>query len=194
MTHGNIGTWGKQEGDEIAAGDVVCEVETDKATVDFDAQDDSFMAKHLVEAGTQDIPVGTPIFVTVDDADSVSAFKDFEAEAVVEEGEPEAAPAPAPAAPEPVVEEKVAAAPAPAPVSAATPAPPAPPEAAAAAAPAVEAPPPAPASSAGTTVGLVFKRDWGSGVDGSPLAHRMSAEQKKYVERFGPTLQQPLDL
>lgn len=31
MTHGNIGTWGKQEGDEIAAGDVVCEVETDKA-------------------------------------------------------------------------------------------------------------------------------------------------------------------
>lgn len=139
-------------------------------TVDFDAQDDSFMAKHLVEAGTQDIPVGTPIFVTVDDADSVAAFKDFEPEVVAEEAEPEAAPAPAPEppAPEPVVEEEVAAAAAvtPAPAPAAAPAPPA------AAAPVVEAAPPAPASSAGATVGLVFKRDWGSGVDGSPLAHR----------------------
>ena len=137
-------------------------------TVDFDAQDDSFMAKHLVEAGTQDIPVGTPIFVTVDDADSVSAFKDFEAEAVAEEPEAEAAPTtePEPAAPEPVVEEKVAAAatPAPAPAPAAAPAPPAP---AVDATPVVEAPA-APASSAG----LVFKRDWGSGVDSSPLAHR----------------------
>eukprot|EP00903_Cladosiphon_okamuranus_P014573 g13515.t1 len=188
MTHGNIGTWGKQEGDEIAAGDVVCEVETDKATVDFDAQDDSFMAKHLVEAGTQDIAVGTPIFVTVDDADSVAAFKDFEVEAVVaEEPEAEAVPAPEPAVPkpEPVVEEKAAAVLAPEPAPTAAPAPPA---------PVVEAPA-APTSSAGATpAGLVFKRNWGSGVDSSPLAHRMSAEQKKYVERFGSTLQQPLDL
>lgn len=140
-------------------------------TVDFDAQDDSFMAKHLVEAGTQDIPVGTPIFVTVDDADSVAAFKDFEAETVAEEGEPEAAPTPAsePAAPEPVVEEKVAVA-APAPAPAAVAAPPAP--ATPATAPVVEAPPAAQVSSPGATVGLVFKRDWGSGVDGSPLAHR----------------------
>lgn len=140
-------------------------------TVDFDAQDDSFMAKHLVEAGAQDIPVGTPIFVTVDDADSIAAFKDFEAEAVAEEGEAEAAPAPEPAAPEPVIEEKVAMAPAPAPAPApaAAAAPPAP--AVAAAAPVVEAPT-APVATPGTTVGLIFKRDWGSGVDGSPLAHR----------------------
>lgn len=130
------------------------------------------MAKHLVEAGTQDIPVGTPIFVTVDDADSVAAFKDFEAGAVAKEEKTETAPAPP--APEPVVEEKVAAAatPAPAPAVAQAPAPPAP--AAPAAAPAVEAPP-APVSSSGSTAGLVFKRDWGSGVDGSPLAHRCAA-------------------
>lgn len=142
-------------------------------TVDFDAQDDSFMAKHLVETGTQDIPVGTPIFVTVDDADSVAAFKDFEAEVVAEEPEVEAAsaPAPEPAAPEPVVEEKAAAAVAPAPAPAAAPAPPAPAAPVAAAAPVVEARA-APASSSGATVGLVFKRDWGSGVDSSPLAHR----------------------
>lgn len=62
------------------------------------------MAKILVATGTQDIPVGTPIFVTVEDAESVAAFKDFTAEA-------EAA-APAAENPAPVVEEKVAAAPA----------------------------------------------------------------------------------
>lgn len=133
------------------------------------------MAKHLVEAGTQDIPVGTPIFVTVDDADSVAAFKDFKVEAVVEE-------AGAPAAdtvttPEPVAEEKIAAA-------APTPPPPAPAAAPAAAPPAAPAPAPAPVAAAPvgaapapvskpeTTSGLVFKRDWGSGVSGSPLAHR----------------------
>ncbi|CAB1115665.1 unnamed protein product [Ectocarpus sp. CCAP 1310/34] len=189
MTHGNIGSWGKQEGDEIAAGDVVCEVETDKATVDFDAQDDSFMAKHLVEAGTQDIAVGTPIFVTVDDADSVAAFKDFEAEAV--QGEPEAAAPAAEAAPTPKE-----AAPAPAAKKEAPPAPEAAPAAAPASAP---APAPTPAASVEqppapvSSQELVFKRDWGSGVRGSALAHRMSAEQKKYVKRFGSTLQQPLD-
>lgn len=70
-------------------------------TVDFDAQDDSFMAKILVSAGTQDIPVGTPIFVTVDDADSVPAFKDFTVAAEA----PAAAPAVAEAEkPAPVVE------------------------------------------------------------------------------------------
>ena len=87
-------------------------------TVDFDAQDDSFMAKILVEAGAQDIPVGTPIFVTVDDAEFVSAFKDFEvaaelatpAEAIASETVAVAEPAPAPVA---VEEKKVAAAPAP---------------------------------------------------------------------------------
>lgn len=140
-------------------------------TVDFDAQDDSFMAKLLVKAGTQDIPVGTPIFVTVEDADSVAAFKDFEPEAVAEE---EAAPAADTATPEPVAEEKVAAAaPPPAPAAAPAAAPPAAP-APAAAAPVETSPQAAPVlvSKPETTSGLVFKRDWGSGVRGSPLAHR----------------------
>lgn len=140
-------------------------------TVDFDAQDDSFMAKHLVEAGAQDIPVGTPIFVTVEDADSVAAFKDFKPEAVAEEA---AAPtADAAPTPEPVAEEKVAVAappPPPAPAAAPAAAPPAAPVAAMPAAHTEAAPVPAP--KAQTTSGLVFKRDWGSGVSGSPLAHR----------------------
>lgn len=128
------------------------------------------MAKHLVEAGTQDIPVGTPIFVTVDDAESVAAFKDFQAEAVAEEEDAEAAPAATPASatpepePEPVVEQVAKAA-----TPAQSPAPAAP--ALVAAAPVEETPKEA-VSLKGTTSGLVFKRDWGSGVQGSPLAHR----------------------
>lgn len=95
------------------------------------------MAKHLVDAGAQDIAVGTPIFVTVDEAADVAAFKDFTVEA---ETAPPAAEA---AEPTPVVE-KAAAAPVPAP---AAPAPPISPVPAAAplpatAAPAVEAPAP----------------------------------------------------
>lgn len=147
-------------------------------TVDFDAQDDSFMAKHLVEAGTQDIAVGTPIFVTVDDADSVAAFKDFEAEAV--QGETEAAapaaeaapPTPEEAAPAPAAKKEAppapeaATAPAPAPAPAPTPAAP------------VEQPP-APVSSPE----LVFKRDWGSGVRGSALAHRWAAAFSRQFDR-----------
>lgn len=148
---------------------LLCRCSPSLQTVDFDAQDDSFMAKHLVEAGTQDIAVGTPIFVTVDDADSVAAFKDFEAEAA--EGEPEAAapaaeaaPTPAEAPPAPIAKKEAPPAPEAAPVPAPTPAP--------APAPTPAAPveqPPAPVSSA---EGLVFKRDWGSGVRGSALAHR----------------------
>ena len=51
MTAGNIASWKKAEGDEIAVGDVIAEVETDKATVDYEAQDEGFVAKILVPEG-----------------------------------------------------------------------------------------------------------------------------------------------
>lgn len=152
-------------------------------TVDFDAQDDSFMAKHLVEAGTQDIPVGTPIFVTVEDADSVAAFKDFKPEAV--SGEAAAPAADADPTPEPIAEEKVAvAAPSPSPSPAPAAAPAAVPPAAPAVAAAHTEAAPVPAPKPETTSGLVFKRDWGSGVSGSPLAHRYVNKGVIYVRFF----------
>lgn len=130
------------------------------------------MAKHLVEAGTQDIPVGTPIFVTVEDADSVAAFKDFKPEAAAEEAEEEAgAPAAAEAAPEPVAEKEE---PAPAPTPEPAPAEPAP-EPAPAPAKAETAPPAEETPAPKASPALVFKREWGSGVQGSPLAHRWVA-------------------
>ncbi|KAJ8577575.1 hypothetical protein ON010_g1635 [Phytophthora cinnamomi] len=52
MEVGTIAKWNKQEGDLISAGDVVCEVETDKAVVDYEATDDSYLAKILVQAGS----------------------------------------------------------------------------------------------------------------------------------------------
>ncbi|ETO70361.1 pyruvate dehydrogenase complex dihydrolipoamide acetyltransferase [Phytophthora nicotianae P1976] len=81
MEVGTIAKWNKQEGDQISAGDVVCEVETDKAVVDYEATDDSYLAKILVQAGSGEIAVGQPIFVTVMEEEDVAAFKDFSADA-----------------------------------------------------------------------------------------------------------------
>ncbi|KAE9280321.1 Dihydrolipoyllysine-residue acetyltransferase component 3 of pyruvate dehydrogenase complex [Phytophthora fragariae] len=110
MEVGTIAKWNKQEGDLISAGDVVCEVETDKAVVDYEATDDSYLAKILVQAGSGEVPVGQPIFVTVMEEEDVAAFKNFSADAApaveaapatpaVEAAPAAAAPAPAAAAP-----------------------------------------------------------------------------------------------
>lgn len=81
METGMIAKWHKKEGDLIAAGDIICEVETDKAVVDYEATDDAYLAKVLRPAGSGEIKVGEPIFVTVAEADDVAAFADFSADA-----------------------------------------------------------------------------------------------------------------
>mmetsp|Transcript_912 Transcript_912/g.2311 ORF Transcript_912/g.2311 Transcript_912/m.2311 type:complete len:489 (+) Transcript_912:259-1725(+) len=112
METGTISSWNMGEGDKFGPGDVICSVETDKATVDFEAQDDGVVAKILVEAGSDELQVGTPILITVEEEEDAAAFASY----VVEDSSSDAAPpapaaeAPAPAAPEPVA----AAAPAPA--------------------------------------------------------------------------------
>lgn len=78
METGTIPAWNFGTGDAFSAGDVICSVETDKATVDFEAQDDGIIAKILREGpNAVDIEVGTPICVVVDDEADVAAFKDF---------------------------------------------------------------------------------------------------------------------
>lgn len=59
MTAGNIGVWQKKAGDEIAPGDVLVEIETDKAQMDFEMADEGILAKVLVDSGTKDVNVGT---------------------------------------------------------------------------------------------------------------------------------------
>lgn len=58
MQAGNIGTWQKKPGDTLAPGDVLVEIETDKAQMDFEFQDDGVLAKILKESGEKDVPVG----------------------------------------------------------------------------------------------------------------------------------------
>jgi len=82
MTQGNLATWKVKEGEEFGAGDVIAEVETDKATVDYEVVDEGVLAKILVAEGTSDIKVGDPLAVVVDDVASVAAFKDFTLSAI----------------------------------------------------------------------------------------------------------------
>lgn len=94
MTKGNITKWYKKEGDSFSVGDVICDVETDKATVGFEMVDDGVLAKIFTPEGSKDVPLGTPVAVVVTDAKDVAAFKDFTPEA--KEAKPAAAPKPSP--------------------------------------------------------------------------------------------------
>lgn len=75
MESGSIANWLLKEGDAFEVGQAICEVETDKATVTYDATDDGYLAKILVGSG--EIEVGTPLMVTVEDSIDVSAFSDY---------------------------------------------------------------------------------------------------------------------
>lgn len=78
METGSISQWKTGEGETFTAGDVLCEIETDKATIDFEAQDDGIIAKILrSDSNAIDLPVGVPICVVVDDVADVSAFTNF---------------------------------------------------------------------------------------------------------------------
>lgn len=77
MEAGNIASWKVKEGDEVNPGDVLAEVETDKATLAWENQDEGFIAKILVPEGTKDIKVGTPVALLVDEADNVSKFEGY---------------------------------------------------------------------------------------------------------------------
>ncbi|KAL8923464.1 MAG: hypothetical protein Q9208_004592 [Pyrenodesmia sp. 3 TL-2023] len=77
MTSGNIGTWQKAAGDTISPGDVLVEIETDKAQMDFEFQEDGVLAKILKESGEKDVAVGNPIAVMVEEGTDVAAFESF---------------------------------------------------------------------------------------------------------------------
>ncbi|KAK9453962.1 2-oxoacid dehydrogenases acyltransferase-domain-containing protein [Dipodascopsis uninucleata] len=94
MTQGNVGKWQKAVGDSISPGEILVEIETDKAQMDYEFQDDGYLAKILIDEGAKDVPVGKPIGVYVANKEDVPAFADF----TVEEGAtPTAIPASEPA-------------------------------------------------------------------------------------------------
>lgn len=83
MASGRIAAWLKREGEAVQAGDALAEIETDKATMPWDAQDEGVLAKILVGEDAKDVPVGTPVAVMVEEAEHVPAFANY---AVSEEG------------------------------------------------------------------------------------------------------------
>lgn len=89
MNAGTISQWQKQVGDSFSAGDVLCTIETDKAAVDFEAQDEGVLAKILREGTTaQDLPVGTPICIVVENETDVPSFVDFVVEGMTDVSSP----------------------------------------------------------------------------------------------------------
>ncbi|KAH6878156.1 hypothetical protein BKA58DRAFT_417740 [Alternaria rosae] len=75
MTEGNIASWKIKEGDSFSAGDVLLEIETDKAQMDVEAQDDGILAKITVQDGSKAVQVGTRIAVTAEPGDDLSTLE-----------------------------------------------------------------------------------------------------------------------
>jgi pyruvate dehydrogenase E2 component (dihydrolipoamide acetyltransferase) len=127
MEKGNLAKWLKKEGDKVKSGDVIAEIETDKATMEVEAVDEGTIAKILVPEGTQDVPVNDVIAVMAGDGEDVKAAgagaasappKPAAAEAAA--AKPAAAPASAPAAPAAKAQPPAGPAPAPQAASAAS--------------------------------------------------------------------------
>ena len=81
MTEGTISNWFKSEGDSIVSGEVLCEIETDKAAMELEAADDGILGRILVPAGTERVPVNTPIAVIIEKGEDVSAADQIVADA-----------------------------------------------------------------------------------------------------------------
>ncbi len=157
MTDGKLAKWHKKEGDAVESGDVIAEIETDKATMEIEAVEEGVLGKILVAEGTEEVPVNQVIALLLEDGEDVSAL-----EGALEGAAEAPAPAPAPAAPAPA---PAPAAPAPAPAPAPQPAP---------------EPAPAPAAPAPQAAA-------GGRVLASPLARRMAAEQGLDLSRVTGT-------
>lgn len=155
MELGTIVSWEKKEGDRLNEGDLLAEIETDKATMGFETPEEGYLAKILVAAGSKDVPIGKLVCIIVENEADVAAFKDYK-----DTGAPAAPKAAAPEAP-------AAAAPAPPPAPALAQAPPPPPPAAA---------PPRP---------MTAVEQKGPRVYASPMAKRLAEAQQLRLEGQG---------
>ena len=108
MTEGNVASWLKDEGDSVQAGDILCEIETDKATMEVEATDEGTLARIVAPAGTEAVPVNAVIGLILEEGEDAAALEGAEAApapaaSAAAPAEPTAEPAPAaaPAAPAP---------------------------------------------------------------------------------------------
>jgi len=155
MEKGNLAKWLKKEGDAIKTGDVIAEIETDKATMEYEAVEDGVMAKIVVPEGTSDVPVNQLIAVLAQEGEDVKA-----AAAAAGKG----APPPKPPATAPAPSTATAAAP-----QARPPAPP---------------PPVASAPRLASTAEPVRANGHGNRIFSSPLARRLAKEAGIALDRI----------
>src|SRR6188508_2376630 len=75
MEKGNLAKWLKKEGDAVKSGDVIAEIETDKATMEVEAVDEGTLGRILVPEGTNDVAVNTPIAMILAEGEDAAALK-----------------------------------------------------------------------------------------------------------------------
>src|SRR5512142_451383 len=104
MEKGNLARWLKKEGDQVKSGEVIAEIETDKATMEVEAVDEGTLAKILVPEGTEKVKVNTPIALvasegeSVEDVSKAGAAPSAAPKTEAQKPAPAKQPAPAPAA------------------------------------------------------------------------------------------------
>lgn len=109
MEEGNLSKWLKNEGDKVVAGDVIAEIETDKATMEVEAVDEGTLGKILVPAGTEGVKVNTPIAILAVDGEDIDKLgegvgeEEVSAKAPAEKPAAAEAPKPAPVAAQPKI-------------------------------------------------------------------------------------------
>src|SRR5580658_7780114 len=119
MEKGNLAKWLKKEGDKVKSGDVIAEIETDKATMEVEAVDEGTLARIVVPEGTQDVAVNDVIAVLAGDGEDVKAAGAGAVSAPPKPAPKAEAPAAAKPSPAPAPAAAPAAKPAPAPAAAA---------------------------------------------------------------------------
>ncbi|KAK3594828.1 hypothetical protein CHS0354_002878 [Potamilus streckersoni] len=77
MERGNIINWQKNEGDKVSEGDLLAEIETDKATMGFESSEQGYLAKIIIPAGTRDVNIGKLLCIIVENEGDVAAYKDY---------------------------------------------------------------------------------------------------------------------
>ena len=91
MEKGNIQSWGKQVGDEVQPGDVLAAIETDKAVVDFEMQEEGFIAKLMYPEGAKDVELGKTVAILVENKEDIAAFANYSEDAAPVQAQPAAA-------------------------------------------------------------------------------------------------------
>ena len=78
MSEGTISNWVKAEGEDVSSGDVLCEIETDKATMEVEAVDDGVLGRILIDGGTEGVAVNTPIAIILEDGEDASIMDEMD--------------------------------------------------------------------------------------------------------------------